>query len=404
MRKACWIVLMGLSSVVPVNAQRLKKADKLVSTGIAGDMSLLTGDSVFEGHTQTSTPPAPCMFAASQLAQMGLLGEADSGQFIKTLLVDEGKIIGSGCSLSLDGNSLKPGSDFFPLAGSPQGHAEGSTGVSLNERGLPWIYDLKYDLEAEKETPGFDMHKLLENKSLDAKKKGATALILYNSSKIADSISFEKNDSVSHYAIPVIYLTRTISKVVFKDPTAYIQVNLSVSIQKKQYYIHFVEGMMNNGAGNLVLLHASLDSAGSAVALVELTRLIRHSGWKQHDYLVIGYSGGVETDSAIWTRLPKEPVAYDLEVQRMIPDPTKPQISVMAAFAEDKWEYLFHKAKDNYISLQYTKVTPTNHVVNNYPYFCFSTAGPVIPKSQDYDREALAIRYIYKMMEAADKP
>jgi aminopeptidase YwaD len=402
MRKACWIVLMGLSFVHPLKAQKLKKADKQVSSGIAGDMSQLGNDSVCQGHTPTSAAPAPCLFVASQLAQMGLLGEADSGQFVQAQLVDEGKMIGQGCTLNLDGNPYRAGIDFFPLAGSAEGHVEGNAGVSLNERGLPWIYDLKYDLESAKDNPGLDLHKLLENKCLDAKRKGATALVLYNSSKISDNLSFEKGDTVSRYVLPVIYLTRHSSKVAFKDPTAYVQVNLSVSIPQKQYYIHFVEGMINNGAGNLVLLHASLDTAGSAVALIELTRLIRHSGWRQHDYLIIGYSGGVPTEANVWSRLPKETVAYDVEVQRMIPDPSKPQVNVMAVAAQNKWESVFQKTKDNYLTLLYTKSSPGSGPV--YPYLCFSTSGPVIPKSGDYDREALAIRYIYKMMEAADKP
>jgi hypothetical protein len=342
-------------------------------------------------------PPLVCLWPVNCL-----LGEADSGQFVQAQLVDEGKMIGQGCTLNLDGNPYRAGIDFFPLAGSAEGHVEGNAGVSLNERGLPWIYDLKYDLESAKDNPGLDLHKLLENKCLDAKRKGATALVLYNSSKISDNLSFEKGDTVSRYVLPVIYLTRHSSKVAFKDPTAYVQVNLSVSIPQKQYYIHFVEGMINNGAGNLVLLHASLDTAGSAVALIELTRLIRHSGWRQHDYLIIGYSGGVPTEANVWSRLPKETVAYDVEVQRMIPDPSKPQVNVMAVAAQNKWESVFQKTKDNYLTLLYTKSSPGSGPV--YPYLCFSTSGPVIPKSGDYDREALAIRYIYKMMEAADKP
>src|SRR5262249_35793507 len=152
-------------------------------------------------------------------AQAGVNGSGENGSFTQVVHVDEGRVIGSHCALSLDGKTAVPGTDFFPLVGCPDAHAAGSTGVSLHERGLPWIYDLRYDLEAGK----VDM----VAKALEAKKKGATALLLYNSGSIPDGLKFDGSDKKTVYALPVIYINKELSAKAFRDQTAYVDVDLT---------------------------------------------------------------------------------------------------------------------------------------------------------------------------------
>lgn len=377
--------------------QKLKKADKILAANIAADMAGL--GSVNGGESAAAGPETPpvCLYTSTQFERIGMERGGDTNSYLKSVQLDKGKIISKKCVLTLNGQAVTAGTDFYPLAGSPDGHTEGSAGVSLNERGLPWIYDLKYDLETGKGNTAGELHKLLENKSAAAKAKGATALLLYNSSKIPDGLIFDANDRSSVYAIPVIYIGRTMSAKVFKDATAYVDINLTVATEEREDYVHNVEGFINNGARSTVVLRASLDTSGCAAALIELARLVKQAGWKKHNYLVLGYSG--ELDGADAARR-NDPVDYRVDVNYVAPDPVDPVLVVTGFSAADKWGSVFGGVKDSYLQVKYVN---GGDGARNCTSFAMRTEGPAPVTGADYNREALAVRYIFKLMEAAEK-
>ena len=264
------LLLVGtLFLTYPGIAQKLRKADKEVAARLAEEA----------GNLQKDTGMAACTYMSARFAEVGLTKK------IQVNAVDAGRIIGPSCALSLDGKKAVVGTEFFPLVGSPDGHTSGSSGVSLNEGGLPWIHDLKDDLEA-----GTDIRKSLVEKVQAAKKKGATALILYNSTTQPDDLSFDTHAKAT-YALPVVYVTRGLSAKAFKDPTAYVDVDLTVSTAEKWYNLYEAEGLIDNNAPRTVLVEASLDSSKGAAALIELARMVRHAGWKKSNFLFVGYTG-----------------------------------------------------------------------------------------------------------------
>lgn len=373
MKQGFWICF-GFLAACPVSAQKLKRADRVLAAYIAADIAGLGRDSA----SVLSGPAAPriSVYVAAQFEQMGMGREGDSNSYFRAIRLDKGKIIGTACALSLDGQTVVAGTEFYPLAGSPDGHVEGNAGISLNERGLPWIYDLKYDLETGRGSAGFDLHKLLERKALEARKKGATALLLYNSSAIPDELAFDGSDRSTVYAIPVVYIKQSLSGRVFKDATAYVDVNLTVSTENKASYVHDVEGFINNGAHRTVILRASLDTSGCAAALIELARLVKQAGWKRHNYLVLGYSG--ESSEACETPLP----------------------SLHPGLGKDSVDYSM-VVESNYLHVRYGN----DGMGKDYPLV--AALGMEGPASRvvgtDYNREALSVRYIFKLMEAAEK-
>ena len=253
----------------PGIAQKLRKADKEVAARLAEEA----------GNLQKDTGMAECTYISARLVEAGVVGR------VRVNAVDDGRIIGPSCHLSLDGKKAIVGTEFFPLAGSPDAHASGSSGVSLNEGGLPWIHDLKDDLEA-----GTDIRKSLPDRVQEARRKGATALILYNSSAQSDGLNFDAHAKAT-YVLPVVYITRGLSAKAFKDPTAYVEVDLTVSTAEKWYNLYEVEGYIDNNAPKTVLLEASLDSSTGSAALIELARMVRHAGWKKSNFLFVCYTG-----------------------------------------------------------------------------------------------------------------
>jgi aminopeptidase YwaD len=407
MKQGFWIIVCwGLSC--PAIAQKLKRADKAIAAGVASDMAALGADSVSDGHTAGGQTPKVCAYVSGQFEQFGMVKVGEGQSFVRAVKIDQGWAIGAACALSLDGKPAVAGVDFFPLVGSPDGHAEGSTGISLNEGGLPWIYDLKYDLEGGKDDSSFNLHKILADKAKEAKKKGGTALLLYNSSKIPDNLVFNSRDSNSKFSIPIVYISRALSKKAFKDPTAYIQVALTVATEQHVFYVHHVEGLIDNGAPGMVVIKGSLDTSGSAVAIVELARLIRQAGWRKHNYLFLGYSGGPSAESSeltarntqhpdIW----KHPVDYDVEVSRIIPDPGGRILRVTGFSAPGHWDAVFGKVKDPFLQVSY--VDGGAGPVSSYPFFVVSAGTSVVPQEKDYNNTALAVRYVFKLLEAAEK-
>lgn len=381
----CTVACLG---TYPGTAQKLKKADKALAARLAEDAAALEADS---GRVDPGGAPASCAYLSTQFQEMGLGKKGND--YLQVEHVDEGLEIGPGCALSLNGKTAVPGTDFFPLAGSPDGHASGSSGISLNESGLPWIHDLKYDLEEGKGTPGFDIKQVLVSKAADARKKGATALLVYNSSGDSDNIIFDPRDKKTTFALPVLYINKGLSSKVFKDSTAYVDVDLTVRTREKMKSLYSVEGYVDNGAGSTVVMECCLDSAGGVPALMELARLVKGSGWKKHNYLVLGFTG---SDS-----LPGK-VDYVLNVSGIEnPDPRNPVLRVRESGLRGQWKENVEKLKDAFLHVVYEGSATGQARADAQTTSVFFDTGR--PGSKGYEGEALAVRYVYKAMEATER-
>lgn len=400
MKTGLLIVLTVSMGWTPGLAQKLKRADKELAAELSQYGSDLRGDTGFQEKT-----PQACVYLSTVLARAGLTGSADAGSFVRVVRVDEGKVIAPRCSLSFDGRAAVPGTDFFPLVGCPDAHAGGSTGISLNERGLPWIYDLRYDLEGGKGNPAFDIRKTLAIKTEEARRKGATALLLYNSSALPDGFSFDASDKKTVYTLPIVYINKRLSAKVFKDPTAYVDVDLTVAIQDKAYNLYSVEGYVDNGASKTVILESSYDTTAGAAALLGLVHLVKHAGWKKHNYLVIAYNGGRQTEAldayfAKHPALQKDRVEYVVNVEGLgSPDPGHPELWVKAWQGRPDWKTTFSGRKESFLKVMYEDA-PGDTLGIPSGAIAFSIDKPGIP---GYDGEALALRYIFNSLAAVEK-
>jgi hypothetical protein len=303
--------------------------------------------------------------------------------------VDEGRVIAQGCALSLDGKGVEAGDGFFPLAGSPDAHVGGSAGISLNEAGLPWIHDLKYDLEGGKGNPSFDILKALVAKAREAKKKGATALLLYNSSSLPDGIHFDKADT-TRYAIPVVYIDKGVSSKAFKDPTAYVDVDLTVATREKKYNIYWVQATINNGAQRAIVLEAAFDTAAGAAALLELARLVRQAGWKRHNYIFLAYPGGQAT-------FPEGTVECVVKVEGL--GNPHPLLSVRTSQAAGVWADALKAKRDDYLRVAFGTIDDAGPDTGRSLIYVSSER----PGTPGTDGEALAVRYLFNILSAAEK-
>ena len=148
-----------------------------------------------------------------------------------------------------------------------------------------------------------------------AKSRGASAIVLYNTSSIDDKLKFDSKDRTEKLNIPVIYVFKDAAKKYFSDQTATLDMKMKVDIGEKKRTGRNVVGYLDNGAARTVVLGAHYDhlgygednnsmlrtgekqihngaddNASGAAALIELARILKNAKQKNSNYLFIAFS------------------------------------------------------------------------------------------------------------------
>ena len=311
------IVILTLTiPFLQTSAQKLKKADKITLANLETHIRYLSDDKLEGRRTGSAGEKLAGDYISIAFAGSGLRPRGDNNGWLQAFEVNEGKQVGPDTYFSVGERNLKEGKDFFPLAFSAVGAAAGSPAIALQEGGEPWFLDLKETLEGARNNPHFDLDEALRIKAKECSKKGATALILYNSSKLPDNLAFDPKDRSEPAVLPLIYITRDVKKKYLKDESASLDIKMKVSFTEKKRIGHNVVGFLDNGASNTVIIGAHYDHLGygedsnslyrgperqihngaddnaSGVAgIIELARLLKESRLKSNNYLFIAFSG-----------------------------------------------------------------------------------------------------------------
>ncbi len=115
---------------------------------------------------------------------------------------------------------------------------------------MPWFFDLKDIIEENKANPHFDLVEYIKTNSRKAHDRGATAVILFNTSAEDDKLVFNPKDKSEKLAIPVIYVNKEAAKKYLNDETATLNIKLNVNIVEKKRTGHNVIGYIDNGVSN----------------------------------------------------------------------------------------------------------------------------------------------------------
>lgn len=298
------------------SAQKLKKADKLVVSNLQTHISFLADDKL-EGR-RTGSPGEKLAFdyISNQFAAAGLEPRGESGGYIQSFEVNEGKQMNPSTQLIINNNKLVLDKDFFPLAFSSNIKTETSGTIALPESGTVWFWDLKETLEENKTNPHFDLEEAIIKKVNNVAGKRAIALLIYNSSAIKDELKFEPKSKTAVVKIPVLYISRETKTKYLKDETVSADIKMEVAISDKKRTGHNVIGYIDNGAANTVIVgahydhlgygedHNSLytgatpqihngadDNASGTAALIELSKLVKKSKLRNNNYVFIAFSG-----------------------------------------------------------------------------------------------------------------
>src|SRR6187399_2256798 len=306
--------LVQISFAQKKKSPKLSKADNTTVTNLQASISYLASDKLEGRRAGTNGEKLAMEYIRDQFKNYGLQPKGDQG-FFQAFEVYDGKEIGPPTALSINGDKLVSGKDFFPFPFSAEIKMDALPSIAIQEADMPWFFDLKETLEENKNNPHFDLNEYIRNNAKKAKSRGASAVILYNTSAIDDKLKFDSKDRTEKLDVPVLYVSKEAAKKYFSDQTATIDIKLKVDIGDKKRTGHNIIGYLDNGAARTVVLGAHYDhlgygednnsmlrtgekaihngaddNASGTAALIELARILKSTKQKNNNYLFIAFS------------------------------------------------------------------------------------------------------------------
>jgi hypothetical protein len=305
--------ILGCGSVKKLSVST--PPDNRLADSLRVHIGFLADDKLEGRRTGTAGEAKAAAYIQEQFLRIGLLPKGTAG-YLQPFAVNDGLVMAPGTRFSINADSLTVGKDFFTLAFSANGKIGAVSSLALLEVGMPWIFDLAETLEDAKTNPHFDLVENIKKNVNKSAQRGATAIVLFNSSTIDDKLKFDSKDRSEKLTIPVIYITKEVATKYFTDPSAPLQLAFTVDLQEKIRKGTNVVGLIDNGAAHTVILGAHFDhlgygedgnsrhtaheaaihngaddNASGTAALIELARKLKSSEAKGNNYLMIAFSG-----------------------------------------------------------------------------------------------------------------
>lgn len=316
MYRLLWILVFAGQVSYAQKSKKIKNTDNLVISNLQSHIGFLADDKLEGRRTGSNGEKLAYEYISNQFTAMGLIAKGDAGTYIQSFDVNEGRQINKTSTLTINGFILVAEKDYFPFSFSANGSLEAAVTIALPESGMPWFLDIRDMIEENKNNPHFDLSDAIRTKSVEAGNKGASGLIVYNSSTTADELKFEPRAKVETVKIPVVYITNSMKKRFLKDESSVANIKLTVDIGDKKRIGHNVIGFIDNGAPLTIILGAHYDhlgygedknslytgtipaihngaddNASGTAALIELGKMLKTAAFKSNNYLLISFSG-----------------------------------------------------------------------------------------------------------------
>jgi len=308
------LFLVQISFAQKKKSPKLSKADNATVTNLQAHIGYLANDKLEGRRAGTNGEKLAGEYISQKFQEAGLQPKGSEG-FFQPFDIYDGKQINSATHFVINENNLAVNKDFFPFPFSQNLSIEALPSIAVQEADMPWFYDLKETLEENKDNPHFDLNEYVRNNAKKAKSRGASAVILYNSSAIDDKLKFDSKDRTEKLDVPVLYVTKDASKKYFTDQTATLDIKIKVDVGEKKRTGRNIIGYLDNGAARTVVLGAHYDhlgygedgnsmlrtgekaihngaddNASGTAALIELARILKSSKQKSNNYLFIAFS------------------------------------------------------------------------------------------------------------------
>ena len=239
-----------------------QKADKIVLTALQTHIGFLADDKLEGRRTGSAGEKVAYEYISKKFEEAGITPKGENGSFIQQFEVNEGREIKPATSFSINDVILKLNVDYFPLSFSGNGKVISSAAMAMPQSESVWFFDLKEILEQNKTNPHFDLEDAIVKKTDKVATKGASALLVYNSSDIKDELKFDPKSKTEAAKIPVLFMSNDMKKRFLNDELSFAEYKLDVLIADKKRIGHNIIGFVDNGAANTIILGAHYDHLG----------------------------------------------------------------------------------------------------------------------------------------------
>ena len=306
--------LVQISFAQKKKSPRLSKADNVTVTNLQAHISYLASDKLEGRRAGTNGEKLAGEYISQKFKEAGLQPKGSEAYF-QSFEIYDGKQINSATHFIVNENILAVDKDFFPFPFSQNMSIEALPSIAVQEADMPWFYDLKEPMEENKNNPHFDLTEYIRNNAKKAKSRGASAVILYNTSTIDDKLKFDSKDRTEKLDIPVVYVSKETARKYFSDQTATLDIKIKVDVSEKKRTGRNIIGYLDNGAARTVVIGAHYDhlgygednnsmlrtgektihngaddNASGTAALIELARILKSAKQKGNNYLFIAFS------------------------------------------------------------------------------------------------------------------
>ena len=313
MKQFFWLLLFTSQLVF---SQKLTKADKKIFSNIKKHIGFLADDKLEGRRTGSNGEKLASEYISRQFLKAGIAAKGDNDAYTQVFEVNDGRSVNPATQLIINDHSYIADEEYFTLSFCPNATVEATGAVSSSENKGVWFFDLKDLLQENKDNPHFDLIDAIKTKVTADSKKGAAALLIYNSGAIADELKFDGKSKSGLSEIPVLYITKTAREKYLNDNTSALHVKMNTDITLKKRSGHNVVGYINNNAPTTIVLgahydhlgygedHNSLyagttpqihngadDNASGTAALIELSKLLKKSDYTNNNYVFVSFSG-----------------------------------------------------------------------------------------------------------------
>ncbi len=448
MMKYCLMAALLFPSLLFAQSKKKKKqmlldeqkANTVLVTNLRNHVHYLADDKLEGRRTGSKGELLAMEYLVKQYTDNHIDPKGTNG-YIQEFEINEGKQVTANSFFKVNGNDLKLTEDYIPLAFCKNTSLKGAPAMALSEKGEPWFFDLKDELEANQNSPHFDVETVIKKQAETVAKKGATALIVYNSTKLTDNVLFNKNDKSPASDIPVIYITAEGCKKYFHDHAATINIELNIAMEENKRMARNVVAYINNNAPTTVILGAHYDhlgygedknaldvgheihngaddNASGTAALIELAKMLKQSSPKNNNYLIIHFSGeelGL-FGSKYWVEHPSTNITanYMINMDMVGRYDTAHKLTIGGYGTSPVWGDVFatHTSPKLITKFDSSGSGPSDHATfyrSNIPVlFFFTGSHPDYHKATDdwdkinYEGEKDIVQYIYQLIQATD--
>lgn len=316
-RRSTLLLIVSLL-VAPGLVQGQSKADKKVIKQLQTDIEYLASDALEGRRTGTEGERKAAEYIERRYQQMKIAPY--NSTYYHPFRFTYGKEIGSNTVITINNVNIRSGEDGFPMPFSANKKAASDILPDVMEQGSAWMLPL-YASQEDADNPHFDWEKTAFEKSREAAKQGATAVVFFDSYGSKYEPVFNKHTEYEPIEIPVVFVNNKAYKKTVQDrPTGKsgVSIYLNISIVKTERSSNNMAAYIDNKAQHTVVLgahydhlgygedHNSLhanaakdhlihygadDNASGTAALLEMARWIKSKKLRRYNYLFVNFSG-----------------------------------------------------------------------------------------------------------------